>query len=960
MGKNGPENNIDISGNIHGIGNVIGDHSASKVELHLSLLTIIKNGNNGTSMELNPHYTADVTMPFSPHPDEILPELEHLIGHKNELKRLLQLYEHASHEGTGTVVFISGQPGYGANTLGRTFIDAVCRGGGRGAITRFWPNESEKHTRRDPRWRSGFEKYADTIQYAPDFLRKPDMFVFWPIVFQIYKQFQLAENIKLPSSIREIPSYLRSFTHPRAPLVLLLEDFEHAGRDWRELISYLTPELAEGLPILFIVTMHTEKPVDQVPAAMLNLVQMFALDLARNNQAEIYHLSRVYRTDVEDYITPAQTDVVEILHRLAGGLPMLIQDLWKEWVNREVVIRDEDGLWCLASDSLFRTFGTGRDYIRNKMEDLWPFEYEAPWSADQMLDMLALAACEGITFTPEGLASTFDVSLRDLVFGLEYLLDEPDDPGLVVQAGSINLSLPSANWEKSIEQFTFSPSLVWYILRSQQSQTDQLTKYARNLRKAFWPFPERCGSTMAHLYEQAGDATQVQACRQLINHDDPLTTMMAQAEWLLLDPECDCDSTLSRLRYYANELYHASIINNNPQYAYGFYQKVSLLTENAKWRDFHAEVLFFLGSAFFALGDYDQARERFLNALSINEEIERTGETADDLRGLGEVAFAIGEYPTSREYFQRALAIKEKLGLMYQISVILHNLGTVSRTLGEYDAAGKYFQRGLAIEEEIGNSDGISVHLNALGDLSLNIGDYDAAAKYFRRSLVIGEELGNKSSLSSNLSGLGDVALALGEYNAARENYQRSLAIEEGLGRKGEIAVVLIHLGEINLILKEYDTAQECFLRAMTINENIGRNAEIVGSLIGLGNVAKAQGKYAAARVHYRRALDIGEKLNRKDWIASTLSGMGDVAKDLGKISTARKYYLRALSMGEEFDSKSLIISFLEDLGDLEGSASNNNISLKYYRRALKILEYTKQKHRIIRIRKKIKLLSKI
>ena len=274
---------IQIGGSVSGIGNVIGHYSTSNVKIYYGLINIIKSGQDGTRMDYNPRHTAFPQTPFDAHPDASLPELKHLIGHKSQLKRLLELYDCASRNENGAIAFITGQPGYGTKALGRTFVDAVQRGGGISAFTRFWPEDVEKHTRRDPRWRGLFEKYAEIQQYAPEFVHQPENAPLWPLVFQLCEQCSWAAHENLPGNLREMPSYLRKFARPGRPLVILLEDFDYASRSWLDLIAYLAPELANGLPILFIISLHAQKLADEIPIEQLTSHQSLALELVRNS-----------------------------------------------------------------------------------------------------------------------------------------------------------------------------------------------------------------------------------------------------------------------------------------------------------------------------------------------------------------------------------------------------------------------------------------------------------------------------------------------------------------------------------------------------------------------------------------------------------------------------------------------------------------------------------------------------
>jgi hypothetical protein len=162
-----------------------------------------------------------------------------------------------------------------------TFVDAIRKGNGRAAVTRFWPDEIDKRTRRDPRWKTGFEKYAESLENAPEYLSKAEFARFWLMVFQIWETCGWRENEPLPGAPRDILAYLRQFIASGKPLTLLLEDFEYASPAWLELLRYLAPELAPGLPLVLIVSFHAEKLASRIADETRNVVESPALELAK-------------------------------------------------------------------------------------------------------------------------------------------------------------------------------------------------------------------------------------------------------------------------------------------------------------------------------------------------------------------------------------------------------------------------------------------------------------------------------------------------------------------------------------------------------------------------------------------------------------------------------------------------------------------------------------------------------
>lgn len=817
---------IDFKGSVLGIGNVIGNNSSSHVEIKINLFSQnqIIIGKKTVELQRNPNFAAGIGRAFFRHPDISFPELNHLIGHQTELVRLLELYDYAAQKNKGAFVFLTGQHGYGTKALGRAFVDALRQGHGRAAITRFWAENNERHSYRDARWNSGFQHWQDVFDLSPDFLKQEDMFPFWGLFFQLCDQLPWMENNPLPTKLTELPAYFRNCTRSGEPLALLLEDFELASPEWHKLILYLAKEVDHALPILWIVTMHSDTPLDMIEEGKRSPAQIMALGLARRNSAEIYHLHRVSRQDVENYVGPAESEVAERLHRLTDGVPILVQNLWQDWQRTKAVFQSANGQWKMDRGSPWMEYGSGRDYIHAMLDQLWPNEDEVPWSSKQMYHMLSLAAREGLSFTADALAKAFNVEPEKLVYGLEYLLDEPDDPGLVKEAKPILLELRSTNFKRTLERFDFSPLLVWFVLIAyEKPDAADLIQYAEGLSEAILPFTERFAAKIADLYEQADQPELAKKYRRMIAENNDIQKMMFEGEMLLEFPESDI--TLSRLYDIAIQLSDDAMTSNYSSWVIDFASRLRVVFEKSKLQEF-------LGLPFLLL-----ARSKSTQ----------------------------GDYQAARAYYEKMLAIEEKLMRKTAIGGALSGLGDVALSMHDYQAAYGYYEKALAIVEELGDKDGISVTLGGMGRIATALGDYKTGSEYYIKKLAFDEELGSQAGIAAACSGLGDVKKMLSDYQVAREYYEKALAINEELGRKREIAHTLFCLGDTARCSGDYQTARVYFERQLTIGDEIGAKDGVAYALGGLAQVEESLGNYQAARENYEQALNILENIGSPD-----------------------------------------------------------------------------------------------
>ena len=817
------QSSIKINGSILGIGNVTGNNSSSHVEIKFSLFTVnqIRIEDKVTELQRNPNYTALIGRAFSPHPDSTFPELEHLIGHQAELERLLIIYNYCVRQNKGAFVFLTGQYGYGTKALGRSFVDATWQGHGRAAITRFWAEKNEIRSRRDVRWNFGFQRWQEVFDLSPEFLKEESMIPFWGLFFQICEQAPWMENEPLPRKLTELSAYFRNCTQAGVPLVLLLEDFEFASLAWHKLIRYLSKEVDHGLPILWIVTMHSDIALDAIIDENRSPAQSLALELAKKNVAEIYHLSRVSKQEIENYVAPAKNDVAERLHRLTAGVPILVQNLWQDWRRTKAVFQNEKNHWEMDKASHWVEYGSGRDYIHAMLDQLWPKEDEAPWSAEQMYEMLALAAQEGSSFTVDALAKAFDVEPEKLSYALEYLLDEPDDPGLVRGFPPMILELRSANWKRTLERFEFSPLLIWFALTIyEKPDVIHFVSFAEALRETVWPFDDRVAAKIAYLYEQANQLDLARKYRLFINENNQLRKLMLQAELLLDFPKSDFICWL--LFNLSLQLFENHITIMYPTWTVNFASHLISIFEKTNVRHYLGITLLLLAHANQRLGAHQDARKAYERMLIIAEELHRKDGIASALMGFGSIALSLSDYQVAREYYEKALAISQEIERKDGMVIVFGGLGEVAESFGEYQTARGYYEKMLAMAEELGQMDQMGSALIGLGNVAQSINNDETAREYYKKALASAEELERKDGIASALRGLGKVAESLGEYQTARRCYEKILILEEELAHKDGIAAALTGLGDVARSLAQYQDAREYYERALTIEQELG------------------------------------------------------------------------------------------------------------------------------------------
>jgi tetratricopeptide (TPR) repeat protein/predicted Ser/Thr protein kinase len=186
-------------------------------------------------------------------------------------------------------------------------------------------------------------------------------------------------------------------------------------------------------------------------------------------------------------------------------------------------------------------------------------------------------------------------------------------------------------------------------------------------------------------------------------------------------------------------------------------------------------------------GEYEDARQRFAQALAIKQEIlgEEHPGLANTINSIGVVLFSQAGSEEALEYFRRSLSIEQAaLGPEHPgVANSLNNLAVALQRLGHYEEALEHHQRALALREAALGPDhpDVAGSLGNIGSLLGQRGQYEQALALQLRALAIFEAaLGPEHpEVAVTLLGIAEIATAQAQYASAAESLRRALAIRE-------------------------------------------------------------------------------------------------------------------------------------------------------------------------------------
>ncbi|WP_224366359.1 serine/threonine-protein kinase [Hyalangium versicolor] len=322
-----------------------------------------------------------------------------------------------------------------------------------------------------------------------------------------------------------------------------------------------------------------------------------------------------------------------------------------------------------------------------------------------------------------------------------------------------------------------------------------------------------------------------------------------------------------------------------------------------------------LGSVFYSLGRYEEARQVHTRVLALREKALGPDhpDVATSLTNLGGVLYNLGRYEEARAMNERAVALREKaLGPEHPaVAGSLNNLGLALWKQGSLEESRQANERALAIREKALGPDhpDVAASLNNLGLVFLEMERHEEALKIYQRVLALWEKsLGPEHvDVALALDNQGLCLLRMKRSEEALPLFERAVALRQKLQGPDhpEMGHTLGNLADCLRQLGRYKEAREKYLRAMTVDEKaLGpESPELAGPLLGLGLIALEQHRPHEALAPLERALRLAPEMTLAEVQFSLAQALWETNQDRPRarelaqqsLETLRRHALKSL-----------------------------------------------------------------
>jgi len=289
------------------------------------------------------------------------------------------------------------------------------------------------------------------------------------------------------------------------------------------------------------------------------------------------------------------------------------------------------------------------------------------------------------------------------------------------------------------------------------------------------------------------------------------------------------------------------------------------------------ELLNQLGEAHQSIREFDKAKDYFLQAINLSQELDDYRNEAKALSSLGDVYYDIREFDGAKKAFNKSLFVKKKIGDKQGQASIYHYLGMVAQALREYEEARQNYQQALAIKIEYGDRYSQASTYHQLGYVAQDLREYGEARQNYQQALTIFIELGDRYEQAGSYHQLGMVAQELRKYEEARQNYQQALAIEIEFGDRYSQASTYHNLGAVAQALREYEEARQNYQHALAIKIEFGDRYSQALTYGQLGLLAEAENNFTEAGQNLLKALEIFAQFQDQHSVEMTVNNLSRI-----------------------------------------------------------------------------------
>jgi class 3 adenylate cyclase len=619
----------------------------------------------------------------------------------------------------------------------------------------------------------------------------------------------------------------------RAPLVVVLDDFQWADQSSVDLVELLAPRTAQMPVLLVICYRDTEGEAD--PKTANRLAQ-----LAADRNVRTIALKPLSRGAIEEHVngvfsTAFSEDFVDYMLNRSGGNPFILEEIVNTFVEERILSRRE------ARELLNLAAAGGQEFSIDVLQELCESGEDAFYDAVE--ELIRRRLIKAVSTGIEERYGFVDPQLRHILYQ---------------ELGSVRRRRLHLRIGEAMESV--------FGRRAGQRSSELAYHFVQGR--------DRIRGVRYSL--QAGDAARA----VYANHE--ATDYYQTAVQLLEEsPEATDEEVVDALLRLAGM---HNVSGNFADAIECWNRALSLIPDECKLEA--ADIRRRTGSALLQQGQTERAWQQYNTAYQSLRGEPESRELAAVYHDMAQLQMHKGENMQTVYWCEKATRTADKVGAVDIASQAYKTFGEIFARIGDAQRAREYLEKSLRIAKE---NDLYAYRASAsMGAYLLeNEARYTEALGYFEEGMKMAEKVGDLP-WQSRLRSLAALAnYYLGAYPEAERGASKGLELDRRLKFEGHIANPTIVMGLITMARGDLDDAARWFEEGLQFARRAGDHQQIFLARYGQAWVALQSDDGKRAGEALRTALEACERAGLVPWTVEVLALMGEHAASEGRLDEA-------------------------------------------------------------------------
>ncbi|MDZ4120910.1 MAG: tetratricopeptide repeat-containing sensor histidine kinase, partial [Candidatus Cloacimonadaceae bacterium] len=250
---------------------------------------------------------------------------------------------------------------------------------------------------------------------------------------------------------------------------------------------------------------------------------------------------------------------------------------------------------------------------------------------------------------------------------------------------------------------------------------------------------------------------------------------------------------------------------NTKQFAHSVDLSYRLLAwlEARDMKEYQAIALINLGNAYNPLKQHSKAKEAYVAAINLAEELDNIPCLRQAFGNIGQTFREMGDHETALDYATRAMVLNLKYSSDSNVAASYSDIGAIHRKMDNYTEALLFMKQALMIYKKTDNQPSLaSTYLN-MASTYMGIEDNEKALKFAEAGSKICEELELQPLLITSSKLLGHIYLKSGRFEESARSFLRlsELMDEQYI----EVTTRLISVEEADYLKKKIEAQGESY-----------------------------------------------------------------------------------------------------------------------------------------------------